>query len=58
VNLFHWHDWMICGARAGKMGNEYDVTVVLYRCPCCGDNKTEVLTGVWTVQQLLGEKKP
>jgi hypothetical protein len=58
--MFHQHDWMICAATCGVMGDDKggDVTVVLYRCPACGNNKTEVLTGHWTVPQLMGENAP
>lgn len=51
-----WHQWQLAAVEHGTgVMIKGDVTAVLYRCRC-GAFKTETVNGLWTLEQLVGDK--
>lgn len=49
---FHRHRWVAVAIDEGMCG----ATQVLYRCAKCGEPKTRVLPGHWTLAQVASRQ--
>ena len=55
--LMHWTcKWEAVGVTHGTEGDlKSAITAVLYWCPACNANKTEIVPGSWSLEQVRGQ---